>query len=372
VLSTALLAVSVLLLGSAYPERLISGHNDFLQLYSGAALLGTPDLYSFKATEEFQVRSTGVYLKGVYYSRPPFYALLLSPLSRLTYSHAYWVFQGISLLSYALFVLFFSSEHPRYAIWAPLFLPLLVNYLNGQDLALVLLFAALFVKFAMRGDDVPAGLSLSLCLIKFHLFLFVPLVLLVQGRRRLFYAAALAVTGWLFLSFVVAGMDWPVQYAKALSSPEIHPGADHMPTLVGVLKSSGIGTAGLLTASTGAALLTWAAIRRVADFSASLGLALLAGLVLAPHAYVQDCALLLLILPLLSPRCTSLSGRVALIALMTPVPYLLLLRGAPGNIAVPALLALVAVFVYREAAGYGKGSMLEVQPPVLSSPAEFR
>jgi hypothetical protein len=78
-------------------DRFLPGRNDFLQLYGGARLSGTPQLYEPAASKKIEMELVGVWLEGVYYSRPPFYAFLLGPLVKLPYLTAYWLFPAISV-----------------------------------------------------------------------------------------------------------------------------------------------------------------------------------------------------------------------------------------------------------------------------------
>jgi hypothetical protein len=96
----------------------------------------------------------GVELLGVYYSRPPFYAALLRLLGWLPCRAAYWTFEGISLVAFAVFLICSFSS---------LCLPLLSNLLNGQGVTLVLLLAAGSILALRKDHDFVAGLLLSLC-----------------------------------------------------------------------------------------------------------------------------------------------------------------------------------------------------------------
>lgn len=69
-----------------------------------------------------------------------------------------------------------------------------------------------------------------------------------------------------------------------------------------------------------------------------MGLAIIGGLSVGAHAYVQDCALLLAAGPMLMRSGSRITGLLALAAL-TPVPYFLLLWGAPWNGVAVGLLA---------------------------------
>ena len=56
-----------------------------------------------------------------------------------------------------------------------------------------------------------AGLCLALCSIKFHLFVFTPVALLLHRKWRFAAAAALGVALELAASFAVAGWRWPLR-----------------------------------------------------------------------------------------------------------------------------------------------------------------
>ncbi len=62
-------------------------------------------------------------------------------------------------------------------------LPALAGLLQGQDVAFLLLLAALAIRLEGGGQDFAAGLVLSLCSIKFHPFLLLPVLLLAQGKK---------------------------------------------------------------------------------------------------------------------------------------------------------------------------------------------
>ena len=122
-----------------------------------------------------------------------------------------------------------------------------------------------------------------------------------------------------------------------------------MPTVPGLLRTAGLGmAAAAVPVYVAALLLFWRAVRGGRNFQRDFGMALLIGLLMAPHAYAADCALLMLILPLLAPRVELRSVQYIVYILLTPVPYLLLLQGLPTNICLPALL-LVLVFLCRPA-----------------------
>jgi hypothetical protein len=91
-------------------DRTIRGQNDFVALYVGAKLVGSPELYSRPANEAMIKSILGATMQSVTYTRPPFYAALLKPLSFLPYHAAYAIFCAVCLASILWFVVRFSKE----------------------------------------------------------------------------------------------------------------------------------------------------------------------------------------------------------------------------------------------------------------------
>src|SRR3954467_10181060 len=99
-------------------HRTIRGQNDFVALYVGAKLVGTPDLYSRPANETMTKSILGATMQSVTYTRAPFYAVLLKPLSFLPYLAAYGVFCAVCVSCILWFVLRFSKECPALPLYA--------------------------------------------------------------------------------------------------------------------------------------------------------------------------------------------------------------------------------------------------------------
>lgn len=348
----ALLAL-VLFTVWAYPvhERALSGANDYLQLYAGSKLVGTPQLYSPEAAMQIHREAVGQAYSGVYYSRPPFYAFLLKPLSWMPYRAAYYTFQLLSLAAFLVFAALRVRGHADMLFLVCTSVPVIVNFTSGQDVSLVLCFASLALWAEKKGHSFLAGLLLSLCSIKFHLLLLLPLGLIVQKRWRIL---AGGVSGGLVLaliSFLAAGWRWPLEYLEALRNPGIHPGAEHMPTFRSVLDAAGAGDSGLWFVALGvvtAAAVCWLATR-TNSLEEMTGFALAGGLLTAFHAYTQDCAILLLAYSLLAPR-VSIAVRAVLLAVVLPPVYFMLLSGPPYNMIIPVCLIIaLALAVFRPA-----------------------
>ena len=83
-------------------ERILTGRNDFSQLYVGAKLSGSGQLYDRSANIEQFKQTIGVTMEGVLYSRLPFYAFLLRPLAALPYMVAFALFAALNLADLSL------------------------------------------------------------------------------------------------------------------------------------------------------------------------------------------------------------------------------------------------------------------------------
>ena len=336
-----------------YTQRgyFLAGRNDFAQLYAGARLSGTALLYDPDANREIQKQVLGGFLPSVYYSRPPFYAFILRPLGALPYQAAYWTFEALSALALMGFLKIWTPRCRELLFFAGVSLPVLADIFNGQDVAFVLLAAALAVEAMRRKWDFAAGLLLSFCAVKFHLFLCVPIVLLLHRRWKVLNGG---IAGGLLLigvSFFSDGVDWPKRYLQILLSPGLNPRPDLMPNLHGLVFSLSSSESGWLLAVLSLAVLAaviYIALHNALEFS--FAFALVGSLLISYHAYFQDCTLLMLVfvLVLKHSRSVLLRSWVA-IAFICPT-LVFFVPHAPWTAAVPlALLALLPIGVFRPA-----------------------
>jgi glycosyl transferase family 87 len=342
-ISAAVGLALLIFMGLLQRDRFFPGQNDFLQLYAGAKLSGTPDLYSPVEARRIHRESAGVELEGVYYSRPPFYADLLRPLGWLPYRTAYWTFESISFLAFVAFLILFVPQCKELILFSSLCLPLLSNFLNGQDVTLVLLLAAGSILAIRKEHDFLAGLLLSLCAIKGHLFVLTPLVFLIYRRWMILAGGAVGGIVLASMSFLTDGRDWPRRYLTLLENPELHPSPASMPNLRGLV----FGVTGgehpamywLLAISVVATLLflAW----RIRDLEMAFAMSLIAGLLVGYHAYMQDAVLLLLPFAIVLAKSKVVPLRLLMALAILPPIYICLMVGRPWNVAVP--LTLIAV-----------------------------
>ncbi|MGA2038607.1 MAG: glycosyltransferase family 87 protein [Bryobacteraceae bacterium] len=301
-----------------------TGRNDFLSLYAGAQIVCNQDLYDRANVRAAEVRAIGE--TGLPYSRLPYFALLMKPLTWLRYRTAYVVWEMMMVAALAAFGILWPHGSPAgkwiLCCWS---LPAWESVLNGQDVALLLLWMALAVRLLRRERAMAAGVVLALCAAKYHLVMLVPLVILAQRRWRMAAGAAAAGAAMAVVSFLVAGATWPWRYRAALADPLMQQGVAHMPNLNGLLSVAPFnlaleGVAALLVAAA-----VFLAARRTREFEGPLALALVGGLLVSFHTWLADCALLLPALIMTAGGGTARGrARISSTALATPVPWFLL------------------------------------------------
>ena len=76
----------------------VSGMNDFMNVYTGARLVGTPDQFYSRKYAEDELAVTGWVLPAqLRYLRLPVFAFVSRPLTALSYGAAYHVWQALLL-----------------------------------------------------------------------------------------------------------------------------------------------------------------------------------------------------------------------------------------------------------------------------------
>jgi hypothetical protein len=162
---TALLSAALVALwGCFLPwKRALAGQNDFLALYVGATLAGTPDLYSPPVFERMQKKTVNIRMPAVLFSRPPFYAVLLKPLAAMPYPAAYLLFQVLSVAALVSALRVLAPRGDPLWLLGGMSIPVLTAFINGQDVLLVLAAAAASIALWRRGFTFASGLVLSRC-----------------------------------------------------------------------------------------------------------------------------------------------------------------------------------------------------------------
>jgi hypothetical protein len=339
----ALGAVLFAFLGAPLYERWSTGKNDFLQLYAGARLVGTPELYDIEASKRIHLELTGTWYPSVYWTRLPWYALALSPLGGMPYQTAYRVWVAFNIVVVGAWLLLYSSLWEEFPIFVALSLPLLVNFTNGQDAGLAAALAGFAVLLICRDLEFAAGLLLALCSIKFHLFVLLPVAFIVHQRWRVIHGALAGAAILVSLSILAASWQWPQRFFAVVSNPELHPHPERMPTLYGLLYMLGVHSRAVEIALAAGVALWVAWLARRWGVEVSVGLALVGGVLVCHHAYVADTVVVLLALALFAMNGAPKPLLGATMVTVLPVTALAILGDPPGNALMHAALFAILI-----------------------------
>ena len=324
-------------------HRVIRGQNDFAALYAGGTLAGTPDLYSRTANEAVIQSVLGMTMDTVVYTRPPFYAALLKPLTFLPYLAAYGIFCALCIASILWFIIRFSKDCESLPLYAAFSIPIAAFLPQGQDAPLLLTITGASILLIRQKRDFLAGVVLSFCAIKFHLFLLVPILLLTKKRWNILAGGATATAALTLLGVLVAGFGSLSEYIRVLRDPWINFSVDMMPNLHGLIAGLNLGPASTwieLTASCGVVGAFLWICQKTDDYEFLFGLSLLCGLLISYHSGISDQIVLLLAFVLIVRARAEKPLRIALALLLTPVPYF---TGLGINITIPIMLLAVLV-----------------------------
>jgi hypothetical protein len=331
------LALNAFLFGPAL-QVTFNGRNDFMNFYSGTHLAFTGGMYDVPSNLRVMHVSAGWENVNRLFNRPPFYALLLWPIGRLPFPAASHVWEILIVLTVIAFCFAWPGDRKKVALACCWSYPLFFVFANGQDVAFLMVLVGLGIRDMRNGRDMRAGLLFALCSIKFHLLLLLPLLIVRQRCWRLLRGLAWGGAALAALSCISGGWDWPAKYLRLLRNPVGYPWPAAMPSVPGIsasLPHSGVwvvaGTIVVLT-------LVWHACRH-RTFEYGLAATLVGSILVAPHVYLSDCAM---VLPALLTTMTLASTswrRYFHYFLFSPVCYIGALLG-------PAWITGVALIAY--------------------------
>lgn len=335
------LAVNCVIIGPGALKSAYQGQNDFRQFYVGGKLAGSGKLYNLDRVLAVQREALGESNARLVPGRLPFYYAALAPLGRLPYKLALLLWTVSTILATVLFVwLSPQAGRAQLAIACCWSLPLVFSTAIGQDAGFVLLILGITLRTLDAEKPLLAGLILSLCLIKFHLFLLLPLLLL--GKREWRLTAGFSIgAGALLLASFAAGWDWPRDYV-ALNLHAVSEDPRLMPTLHGLAAHFPGSDVVEFILSVVVIGLVWGIVRR-AEFEAALAATLLGGLLLTRHAYMQDCGILVGSLVILFQRPGNAVVHYCALLLLLPVPYVLFFMQGGATTAALFVLLLGAM-----------------------------
>ena len=196
---------------------------DFANLYIAARIVREGrghQLYDAALQHEFQARYFGG--AGTYFVHPPFETLIYLPFSLLAPAHAYlmWcLFNMLVLITVARKLAQSVLTKWNWRVLTPvllLFVPVLLNFLHGQDSLLLLLFLVSAFAALQSGNEFVAGCFLACGLFKFHLILVIALFFLVTGRKKVLVGFASVAVIELLISVAICGRGFLVSYPRFL------------------------------------------------------------------------------------------------------------------------------------------------------------
>ena len=318
-------------------------HHDFLSFYTGATLVRqaqAEELYDLDAQRLIQESLAPANEDVIPFIRPSYYALILAPLSFLPFGAAFWawiVFQTMLLFGcWAWAGRYFGWDA---MIFGAIYFPTAAGVTNAQDCVFLLAIGIGAYVLAERKRDYWSGLVLGLGLIKFHLFFLLPLVVLIQKRFRMFagYCAAGIIAFGIFL--VLGGFGGVEKYISFLRRDDLEwlsPAPELMINIQSVAANLGLHSpwASALLIALVAAITVFGA--RQVSLWRGLSVALLGSVLITPHAYAYDAAILLLPIWLVLFRSKNPVLRVTAATLAVPLPFLSFLFGPPWTV-IPAL-----------------------------------
>jgi Glycosyltransferase family 87 len=350
--STAILVIGLCVLWVALGSRIwpASDKHDFLNLYTGGrmALEGRFHAMHDPAVQlEYERRLVPDLPQLVPFVRPVFYALALAPMAAMPYRAAFiaWT-AGQSLLLIACWIWAWRRFGPDALIFAALSLPAPLGIASGQDC--VVMLALLIVAFELSERAVLCGVLLSLMLFKFHLVLLWPVALIVQRRWRMLGGYCAGAGALVLISLAFGGIADARLYAALLQNKSLDhlaPSPQLMISYQGLFANLGIESSWAIFGFIATVIAIFVfAVRRPWNLFV---LTPVASLIVVPHVYGYDAALLMVPLLVTIFESTAKAARIAATLLSTPVPFGMALADKPWSIASSA--SLIAFFLILSA-----------------------
>jgi glycosyl transferase family 87 len=348
--STAAVVIGLCALWVALGSRIwpTASKHDFLNLYTGGrlALEGRfHDLHDTDVQLEYERRLVPDLPQLVPFVRPVFYAAALAPMAAMPYRTAFvtWTVLQVALLL-ACWIWAWRRFGPDALVFAALSLPAPLGIASGQDCVVMLALLIVAFELSDRGHNASAGAVLALMLFKFHLVLLWPIALIVQRRWRMLAGYSATAAALAMISLALGGIADARLYITLLQNKSLDhlaPSPELMISYQGFFANLGVESRWPVALFIGVviAILLIAARHRPTLFI----LTPVASLLIAPHVYGYDAALLMVPLLVTIFETTNKAARIAATLLSTPVPFGMALADKPWAIASSA--SLIAFFL---------------------------
>jgi len=215
------LAIVVFYFTARFPQ--MQRGMDFADFYAAAQIVHDGNgahLYDPKTQDLYLARYAG--RTGTYFIHPAFETLLFLPFTGLSLTTAYAVWCVVNAGWLALICFLISRQLRLPVTWQFLvfvfliFVPVLLNFMQGQDAVLLLLFLVLGYQAAARGHDFLAGCLLGCGLIKFHIAVPLLIPIAVVYSRRLATGFAVVAGASIQVSAALCGRSGLKGYSQFL------------------------------------------------------------------------------------------------------------------------------------------------------------
>jgi hypothetical protein len=345
---------------------------DFPDFYAAARMVHDGrgrELYAPFVQNQYLIRYSG--RVGTYFIHPPFETLVYLPFAifPLPWAYALWsIFQAIQLVAVASLLETKSLIRVSWRLLVPIFLlfvPLLLDFLQGQDSLLLLLLLTSAFALLESKRNFAGGCLLGCGLFKFHLAFPASLPSLLCKPKTLWWGLASVAVALLLVSIWISGWGAITAYPHfllqlgSLPLAGIHNSQKaNLRGLFALILPGSEGTAFYLTLL-GSAFLTYLAVHcnmlaQQDRYSARLAFAnaVFAGVLVGYHLSPHDLTILLLPMILLVDYLLTAEGiprRTRWVLLLTlgvfflPPLHLLLLRAHRYSYACIPILVLFGV-----------------------------
>jgi hypothetical protein len=331
-----------------------SGEPDFSVFYTAGKMLREgrgANLYDAREQQAVQREFAAVseHRRGpLPYIHPPFEALIFLPLTFLSFTSAFALWNVLNLVMLVAVLLLLRQSLDRLRViplWEGMlallaFFPIIATFHQGQDAILLLLLIVFGFRALDRDADFAAGCWLGLTVFKYHLVIPLLLILGIWRGRKLILGCALVSAAAVLVSLGLVGWHGALQYPAYTWHvvSEIRAGGlppQLIPNLMGLLtgwaflKDAGWPLELVVWAVSVALLITVAGMRGVMNdresFRLSVACAVMVGVLLGYSTNTYDLSLLVLPIAIVANYCLGeLSGqRAAKMAIILPAVPLL-------------------------------------------------
>jgi len=271
---------------------------DFLNLYTGASLALDGDWHHIytQAGQLARERQFVPERRHLWpFVRPPFYAIAVAPLALMPFRMAFWFWiSAQSAMLLGCWAWAWTRFGPEAAVWGALFFAGPLGIAHGQDCALFLALLCGALALGEKKRLFLCGLVVGLGLMKFHLFLLWPLVMLVQKRWRMLAGFAICGLGQGLLSLAVMGWSGLRGYAAFILDMNRYYSPEGFLDIDAILLDAGMSSWALRIVLTAVVvgMVLWCS-RRTGPLWITFTLATAGSSLIGPHVYYYDGTMLL-------------------------------------------------------------------------------